>query len=171
MAEQTVPPETRYAQLGRDRLAHQILGQGPPDLVFTMGSFSHVDMVWDDPQVALFLRRLASVRAHRRFVTACAPLRRAGAAGMRNGPQRRLLADPSLAHAVPGLGATRGRGAGARSTRCRPPHPTAERQFFDTLLRDGRDFFDLFDLHLYGDGEPDPGRHRDGSGDDARVRL
>ena len=53
VAEQTAPPETRYAQLGRDRLAHQILGQGPPDLVFTMGSFSHVDMVWDDPQVAL----------------------------------------------------------------------------------------------------------------------
>jgi len=25
-----------------------------------------------------------------------------------------------------------------------------ERQFFDVLLRDGRDFFDLFDLHLYG---------------------
>ena len=25
-----------------------------------MGSFSHVDMVWDDPQVALFLRPLAS---------------------------------------------------------------------------------------------------------------
>jgi hypothetical protein len=26
-----------------------------------------------------------------------------------------------------------------------------ERQFFDTLLRDGRDLFDLYDLHLYGD--------------------
>jgi hypothetical protein len=26
-----------------------------------------------------------------------------------------------------------------------------ERQFFDVLLRDGRDFFDLFDLHLYGE--------------------
>ena len=26
-----------------------------------------------------------------------------------------------------------------------------ERQFFDVLLRDGRDVFDLFDLHLYGD--------------------
>jgi hypothetical protein len=26
-----------------------------------------------------------------------------------------------------------------------------ERQFFETLLRDGRDFFDLYDLHLYGD--------------------
>ena len=67
MAEQTVPPETRYAQLGRDRLAYQVLGQGPPDLVFTMGSFSHVDMVWDDPQVALFLRRLASFSRLLRF--------------------------------------------------------------------------------------------------------
>jgi hypothetical protein len=28
---------------------------------------------------------------------------------------------------------------------------STERAFFDTLLRDGRDFFDLFDLHLYGD--------------------
>ena len=26
-----------------------------------------------------------------------------------------------------------------------------ERQFFDVLLRDGRDFFDVFDLHLYGE--------------------
>ena len=62
-----MPPETRYAQVGRDRLAYQILGQGPPDLVFTMGSFSHVDMVWDDPQVALFLRRLASFSRLLRF--------------------------------------------------------------------------------------------------------
>jgi hypothetical protein len=27
---------------------------------------------------------------------------------------------------------------------------SSERQFFDVLLREGRDFFDLFDLHLYG---------------------
>jgi pimeloyl-ACP methyl ester carboxylesterase len=62
-----VPPETRYARLGPDRLAYQVLGQGPPDLVFTMGSFSHVDLVWDDPQVALFLRRLASFSRLLRF--------------------------------------------------------------------------------------------------------
>jgi len=31
------------------------------------------------------------------------------------------------------------------------PPGSPERQFFDVLLRDGRDFFDLFDLHLYGD--------------------
>jgi Beta-galactosidase len=28
-----------------------------------------------------------------------------------------------------------------------------ERQFFDVLLREGRDFFDLFDLHLYGQAD------------------
>jgi hypothetical protein len=31
-----------------------------------------------------------------------------------------------------------------------------ERQFFEVLLRDGRDFFDLFDLHLYGDASRIP---------------
>jgi hypothetical protein len=31
------------------------------------------------------------------------------------------------------------------------PPDNPERQFFDLLLRDGRDHFDLFDLHLYGD--------------------
>jgi hypothetical protein len=34
-----VQPETRYARLGRDRIAYQVLGQGPPDLVMTTGSF------------------------------------------------------------------------------------------------------------------------------------
>jgi len=31
-----------------------------------------------------------------------------------------------------------------------------DRQFFDVLLRDGRDYFDLFDLHLYGEAERIP---------------
>jgi hypothetical protein len=39
----------------------------------------------------------------------------------------------------------------ATLVRQRPDSP--ERQFFDVLLRDGRDFFDLFDLHLYGEAE------------------
>ena len=62
-----MPPETRYAQVGPDRLAYQVLGQGPPDLVLTMGAFSDVDIVWEDPQVALFLRRLASISRLIRF--------------------------------------------------------------------------------------------------------
>jgi class 3 adenylate cyclase len=53
--------------VGPDRVAYQVLGQGPPDLVFTMGSFSHVDVAWEDPQIALFLRRLASFSRLLRF--------------------------------------------------------------------------------------------------------
>jgi class 3 adenylate cyclase len=55
-----VQPETKYARLGRDRVAYQVLGEGPPDLVLTMGAFGHVDLHWEDPGIALFLRRLAS---------------------------------------------------------------------------------------------------------------
>jgi hypothetical protein len=53
-------PETRYARLGRDRIAYQVLGQGPPDLVVAAGSFSHVDIDWEDPALALNFRTLAS---------------------------------------------------------------------------------------------------------------
>jgi class 3 adenylate cyclase len=37
-----------------------VLGQGPPDLVMTTGGFSQIDIVWEDPGIALFLRTLAS---------------------------------------------------------------------------------------------------------------
>jgi hypothetical protein len=39
-----VQPDTRYARLGGDRIAYQVLGQGPPDLVTTTGSFSQIDI-------------------------------------------------------------------------------------------------------------------------------
>jgi class 3 adenylate cyclase len=55
-----VQPETRYARLGDDRIAYQVLGQGPPDLVMTRGGYGHLDMVWEDPGFTLFLRSLAS---------------------------------------------------------------------------------------------------------------
>jgi class 3 adenylate cyclase len=58
--EAAVQPETRYARLGADRVAYHVLGEGPPDLVMTTGNYSHVDMVWEDPGIALFLRTLAS---------------------------------------------------------------------------------------------------------------
>lgn len=53
-------PETKYARVGGDRIAYQVLGAGPPDLVMTTGNYSHVDMVWEDPGIARFLRTLAS---------------------------------------------------------------------------------------------------------------
>jgi hypothetical protein len=43
-----VQPETTYASLGEDRVAYQVLGEGP-DLVLTMGAFGHVDLLWEDP--------------------------------------------------------------------------------------------------------------------------
>jgi class 3 adenylate cyclase len=52
--------ETKYAWLGRDRIAYQVLGEGPPDLVVSFGSFGHIDIAWEDPGIALFFRTLAS---------------------------------------------------------------------------------------------------------------
>jgi class 3 adenylate cyclase len=55
-----VLPETKYARLGGDRIAYQVVGDGPPDLVLTLNSFGHVDIGWEEPGYALFLRTLAS---------------------------------------------------------------------------------------------------------------
>ena len=53
-------PETKYARLGGDRIAYQVLGAGPPDLVLARRSWGHIDIAWEDPGIALFLRSLAS---------------------------------------------------------------------------------------------------------------
>jgi len=43
-----VQAETRCARLGSDRMAYQVVGEGPPDQVMTAGSFGHVDMAWTE---------------------------------------------------------------------------------------------------------------------------
>jgi class 3 adenylate cyclase len=53
--------------LGSDRIADQVLGQGPPDLVVTPGSFTHVDTLWEDPAAALMYRGFASFARLVRF--------------------------------------------------------------------------------------------------------
>jgi len=40
-----VQAETRYARLGSDRIVYQVLGEGPPDLVMTAGSFGGVPLM------------------------------------------------------------------------------------------------------------------------------
>jgi pimeloyl-ACP methyl ester carboxylesterase/DNA-binding CsgD family transcriptional regulator/class 3 adenylate cyclase len=52
--------ETRYARNGDVNIAYQIVGSGPRDLIFVMGWVSHLDMFWEEPHFARFLRRLAS---------------------------------------------------------------------------------------------------------------
>jgi pimeloyl-ACP methyl ester carboxylesterase len=51
---------TGYARLGSDRIAYEVVGAGPIDLVLTSGSFGAFDTDWEDPVAELFLRRLAS---------------------------------------------------------------------------------------------------------------
>jgi class 3 adenylate cyclase/pimeloyl-ACP methyl ester carboxylesterase len=51
---------TGFARLGRDRIAYEVVGGGPTDLVLTAGSFGAFDTDWEDPLAELFLRRLAS---------------------------------------------------------------------------------------------------------------
>lgn len=51
-------PETKYAKSGDVHVAYQVLGDGPIDLVIVPGWVSHVEVVWEEPQAAAFLRRL-----------------------------------------------------------------------------------------------------------------
>src|SRR5215470_9467644 len=52
-------PETRYAWNGDVALAYQVVGAGSVDLVYLEGYASHVDMNWESPRYAAFLRGLA----------------------------------------------------------------------------------------------------------------
>ena len=52
-------PETRYATFRGDKIAYQVLGAGP-DLVLLTGTLTHVDLRWQEPLHAHYLRRLAS---------------------------------------------------------------------------------------------------------------
>ena len=53
-------PTTRYAKSGEYSIAYQIVGDSPLDLVYVPGFVSHVEAVWEDPDYARFLDRLAS---------------------------------------------------------------------------------------------------------------
>ena len=54
-------PTTRYVRSGDVKLAYQVIGDGPPDLVLVPGWVSNVECFWEEPRVARFLRRLASI--------------------------------------------------------------------------------------------------------------
>lgn len=51
----------RYADNGGVRIAYQVTGNGPVDLVFVPSFITNLGATWDDPTYAGFLRRLASV--------------------------------------------------------------------------------------------------------------
>src|SRR2546427_3752907 len=55
-----MPPQTRYARRGDLRIAYQVEGDGPLDLVWVPGFISHLDLNWTIPEVTALIRRLAS---------------------------------------------------------------------------------------------------------------
>jgi pimeloyl-ACP methyl ester carboxylesterase len=58
---------TGYVRLGEDRIAYQVVGGGPIDLVITPGSFLSFDVAGEDPVADLYFRRLASFTRLIRF--------------------------------------------------------------------------------------------------------
>jgi class 3 adenylate cyclase len=55
-----VLPETRYVLNGSVSIAYQVLGEGPVDIVHTPGWISHLELAWDEPEIARWYRGLAS---------------------------------------------------------------------------------------------------------------
>jgi pimeloyl-ACP methyl ester carboxylesterase len=49
-----------YAKSGDVNVAYQVTGDGPRDLVYVPGWVSNIEVMWEDPGLARFLRRLAS---------------------------------------------------------------------------------------------------------------
>jgi len=53
-------PETRYVGVGDADVAYQVLGDGPPDLLYSNALGTQLDLLWDMPEGADYMRRLAS---------------------------------------------------------------------------------------------------------------
>src|SRR3989442_4179915 len=53
-------PETKYAKSGNVRIAYQVTGEGPIDMVWAPGTVSHLDMAWERPASAQSIERFSS---------------------------------------------------------------------------------------------------------------
>jgi hypothetical protein len=53
-------PQTRFAQSGDAYLAYQVFGEGPRDIVVTMGWVSHFELMWVMRVFVGFFKRLGA---------------------------------------------------------------------------------------------------------------
>lgn len=53
-------PETRYTRCGTINIAYQVFGEGPENLVLVPGWVSNIDVMWEEPRLASYLRRLGT---------------------------------------------------------------------------------------------------------------
>ena len=61
------PPPTRFARSGDLRIAYQVMGDGPLDVVSINGPASHLDIEWENPDTARSHERVASYARLIRF--------------------------------------------------------------------------------------------------------
>ena len=55
------PPETQYTRSGDVNIAYQVVGEGALDLVYIAGITQHVELTWESPPQARYLRRLGTL--------------------------------------------------------------------------------------------------------------
>ena len=60
-------PRTGYAPLGDQKIAYQVLGEGPIDVVFSLGFIGSIDVEWEDPAHRSFYEHVASFSRLIRF--------------------------------------------------------------------------------------------------------
>jgi class 3 adenylate cyclase len=53
-------PETKYLDVGDADVAYQVVGHGPPNLLYMYGLGAHLDVAWESDQSSSFMRRLAA---------------------------------------------------------------------------------------------------------------
>lgn len=52
-------PEIQYTRSGDYYLAYQVFGDGPKTLLFASGFLSHLELMWEEPGLAQYFRRLS----------------------------------------------------------------------------------------------------------------
>jgi class 3 adenylate cyclase len=57
-------PETRFAETPLGRIAYQVVGDGPIDVLVTHSPVFPIDHMWDEPSLVRFLDRLSSFSRH-----------------------------------------------------------------------------------------------------------
>ena len=55
--------EVRFARSGDVDIAYRVVGDGPIDLVYVQGSYTHLEIYWELPQFRRYCERLARVHA------------------------------------------------------------------------------------------------------------
>ena len=54
-------PTTHYVRGPEGHVAYQVLGEGPRDIVFVPDHPNNIEIMWEEPSLARFLERLATM--------------------------------------------------------------------------------------------------------------